>query len=404
MTHRSPPWLIALGAGRWQTPGIQAARAAGLRVLAVDAQASAPGLAMADRALVLDTRDTDGIARAVESMDLRPAGAIAFCHEAGVITAAALRERFGLPGVRGEVAAAMVRKDLQRARWTAAGLPCPRWRVATRPEEAEAALRELAGTCILKPVDSAGSRGVTVLEPDAPWRAAYDAAHALSGCGRVIIEDFIIGLEHTVETFSNAGRTAVLAITSKRKVPGTSNTVASELATTDYAPELLAEISEVVVRALAALDFRDGPGHTEILRTAAGELFLVESAGRGGGFMVADGIVPAASGFPLSAACALQAAGLTPPWPDSRPGRAVVLRFVPSRAGRVVSIEGFAPEDEIPHVRSEAMVAIGQELGRAACDGDRMAYILADAANLPAALALADARERRIKIRMEAAS
>ncbi len=401
MTQNSP-WLIALGAGRWQLPGICAARAAGIRVLAVDAQADAPGLALADDALVLDTRDAEGIARAVVARGLIPAGAIAFCHEAGVVTAAELREIFGLPGIRREVAAAMIRKDFQRARWTEQGLPCPGWRVATVAEEAEAALRELAGTCIMKPVDSAGSRGVTVLPPGAAWRPAYEAARALSACGRVIIEDFILGHEHTVETFSHAGHTKVLAITAKRKVPGTSNTVASELATVDYPADQVAEISSVVVRALAALGFTDGPGHTEILRTVKGELFLVESAGRGGGFMVADGIVPAASGFALSAACAQQAVGITPCLPSNELQRAVVLRFIPSRAGRVVAVDGFAPEDEMLHVRCEAMVTVGQELHRATCDGDRMAYILADAETLSAAMALADAREQRIKIRVEA--
>ena len=397
------PWLIAVGAGRWQVPGIRAAREAGLRVLAVDGQADAPGLALADRALVLDVRDVEGMARAVAAMNLPPAGVIAFCNEAGMVTAAELRHRFNLPGACPAVVAAMTRKDLQRARWTEAGLPCPRWRVATTAGQAGAALHELGGTCILKPVDSAGSRGVAVIAPGELWQAAYGAAHALSHCGRVIIEDFIVGLEHTVETFSHAGKTAVLAVTAKRKVPGTSNTVASELATTDYARGERTAIADVVVRALAALDYRDGPGHTEILRTARGELFLVESAGRGGGFMVADGVVPAASGFALSRACALQAVGLTPPWPETGYERAVVLRFVPSRAGRVTAIRGFSAEDALPGVRSEALVQLGQTLDRAACDGDRMAYILSGAETLAEALALADAREKKIQITLQAA-
>lgn len=398
---KQKPWLIAVGAGRWQVPGIRAARAAGLQVLAVDGQADAPGLAEADKALVLDTRNAVGVCEAVASSGLPPAGAIAFCNEAGMVTAAALRDRFHLPGASSSVVAAMTRKDLQRARWTAAGLPCPRWRVALTEQEAGAALEELGGTCIIKPVDSAGSRGVSVLAPGAAWRTAYTAARDLSQCGRVIIEDFIVGLEHTVETFSHAGKTAVLAVTSKRKVPGTSNTVASELATTDYAAEERLAIADVVVRALAALDYNEGPGHTEILRTDTGALYLVESAGRGGGFMVADGIVPAASGFLLSEACALQAVGQTPPWPGSALERPTVLRFVPSRSGRVTALHGFEPENILPGVRCESLVTVGQVLGRAASDGDRMAFILSSADTLLEALALADKCEQRIKITIE---
>ena len=50
-------WLVALCAGRWQQYGIAAARRAGLQVLAMDHDAGAPGMALADRSLVVDVRD-----------------------------------------------------------------------------------------------------------------------------------------------------------------------------------------------------------------------------------------------------------------------------------------------------------------------------------------------------------
>jgi hypothetical protein len=159
-------------------------------------------------------------------------------------------------------------------------------------------------------------------------------------------------------------------------------------------------VESVVREALAALDYTDGPGHTEVLLTDSGGIFLVESAGRGGGFMVADGIVPLTSGFDLSRACALQAVGLSPGIPEKLSSRAVVLRFVPSRPGRVASIHGFGPDDEIPGVVSECMVDVGQEVGKASSDGDRMAFILSAGDTLENARALADAREKRIVIRV----
>lgn len=396
-------WLIAVGAGRWQQPGIHAARAAGLKVLAIDGLADAPGLASGDRSLVVDIRDADAVIAAVVATGICPAGAIAFCNEAGMLTTAALREHFDLPCARANVTKAVTNKGVQRARWTAAGLPCPLWFVVRSADEVPTALEQINGTAIFKPVDSAGSRGVTVVAPGEPWQTAFDAALKGSLSGEVIIESFIVGLEHTVETFTHDSQTHVLAVTEKKKVPGTSNTVAYELASAQLGEAKRLEAADIVTRALAALSYTHGPGHTEFLLTPEGDIYLVESAGRGGGFMVADGIVPQTSGFDMTRACALQAAGLAPASPQPTKPKAVVLRFVPSKAGTVKHIAGFGPSDEVEGVISEAMVTVGQNLGRAASDGDRMAYILATADTIEEALARTDAREARINITMEPA-
>ncbi len=397
-------WLIAVGAGRWQVPGIRAASSAGLKVLALDGDGAACGFKEADQFIVVDIRDSAAVIRAVEGSGIRPDGAIAFCNEAGMLTTAALREHFDLPCARSEVTKALTNKGVQRSLWTAAGLPCPLWFVARSAEDVPAALGKIAGTAIFKPVDSAGSRGVTVVAPGGPWEAAFQAALKGSSSGEVIIEAFITGVEHTVETFTHRGKTTVLAVTAKQKVPGTSNTVACELASAQLGDSLRGEVCDVVARALDALGYTDGPGHTEFLLTSENQIFLVESAGRGGGFMVADGIVPWTSGFDMTCACALQAAGLEPVVPERIGTRSVVLRFVPSKAGTVQEVNGFETADEIADVMSEPMVEVGQHVGSASTDGDRMAFILAADDTIAGAIAKADARERRIKIQVKPAA
>jgi len=393
-------WLVSVGAGRWQAPGIRAARAAGLKVLAVDGDENACGFKMADRALIADIRDASAVIKAVERAGLRLDGAIAFCNEAGMLSTALLRERFNLPCARTSVTKALTNKGVQRARWTASGLPGPLWSVVRSAGEVPAALAKINGTAIFKPVDAAGSRGVAVVALGEPWESAFATALKGSYSGEVIIEAFIIGIEHTVETFTSRGVTHVLAITEKKKVPGTSNTVAYELATAQLDKRGYRDVGEIVTRALNALDYTDGPGHTEFLLTPDGQIFLVESAGRGGGFMVADGIVPQTSGFDMARACALQAVGLEPDAPKRIISRSVVLRFIPSQPGTVNEIAGFDAQDEINGVTSEPLVEIGQVVGRATSDGDRMAFILATAGTLDDALLKADMRERKIKITM----
>ena len=394
-------WLVAIGAGRWQKRGIAAAKEAGLKVLAVDEDSTAPGCAIADRSLKVDIRNEAKVIEALENTGIQPSGAIAFCNEAGMLTVAAIREKFNLPGIRTRVATSLTNKGLQRASWQKAGLPCPLWFVVRGKNEVPEVLSRIGAKAIFKPVDSAGSRGISVVNQNEPWEEAFKKAFQASRSGQIIIEAFITGIEHTIETFTHRGETWVLAITSKKKVAGTSDTVAGELASAVLGDEIRQNAERTVINSLAALDFTDGPGHTEFILTVDNRIFLVEAAGRGGGFMVADGIVPAVSGFALSRACALQAVGVEPELPKLSSSKFAVLRFIPSRLGTVRNLQGFGPENELPSVLCEPMVQVGQVMSAASSDVDRMAFILSYADSLEAAYALADYRQSQLTINID---
>ena len=393
-------WLVSICAGRWQLDGIHRARRVGLRVLALDGDAAAPGLAEADRGLVVDIRDPRAVVAAVESSSIVPAGAISFVAEAGMPAAASLRERFGLPGPNSRLTLALTDKAEQRKAWLAAGIPGPRWSLARTVAEAEAALAQIGLPAIIKPVDSAGSRGVTKIETPDQFASAAASAFASSRSGRVLVESYMNGQEFTVETFAAAGRTTVLAVTEKIKVPGTGGTVAMELATPDRPKSEVEAVAAAAVAALTALGHTDGPGHTEVILGPQGP-GLVESAGRGGGFMVFEGLIPLASGFDAATACALQAVGLIPPAPGDGPRRAVVLRFFPSRRGVVRAVEGLEKANALSDVKAGAFVAVGDRVGQARSDGDRLGYVLAAADSPGNARRLADRAQACVRFVLE---
>jgi biotin carboxylase len=392
------PWLVAVGAGRWQLSGIMAAQRDGISVMALDADPNAPGFLLADRRAVVDIRNPDAVLECVRREDIRPSGAIAFATEAGMLAAAALREVYDLTGPRSEVALCLTNKHMQRRRWTDAGLPCPKWVCIETSAAAEQAIKAMDGAVIFKPSDSAGSRGVTVVNPSEDWRPAFEVARKNSSIGKVMIETFIRGTEFTVETFAHKGRTSVLAVSEKRKVLGSRDTVADELATSRLPTAVTVEIGALALRALEVLVHKDGPGHTEIIRKEDGSLWLVETAGRGGGFMVADGIVPRTSGFDLARASALQAVGREPPPSDNLKRKAFVLRFIPSRRGVVVSMSGLDEARSIGNVDCGFLVSTGDCVEDARTDGARLAYILSWADHVDEAFRLADRAEKSLHI------
>ncbi|MFQ5953459.1 MAG: hypothetical protein ACE5JZ_00170, partial [Kiloniellales bacterium] len=152
--------------------------------------------------------------------------------------------------------------------------------------------------------------------------------------------------------------------------------------------------------ALGAVGYADGPGHVEVMFDEAAGPGLIEAAGRGAGFMVFDGLVPATSGYDIATQTALQAVGVEPsPVPEGR--RPVVLRFFPNQAGLVRSFDGFDVANRIDGVEAASFVEIGERVGVAQTDGDRLGYVLTSAATVAKSQRLADEAETLIRFHIE---
>ncbi len=230
MNQDEQPWLVAVSAGRWQKKGIQAAIDAGIRVFALDGDDSAEGFASATKYTVVDICDPQAVLEAVKASDVHPDGVISFASEVGMPAAALLREHYDLTGPNIDVTNALLNKIKQREKWQKAGVPGPRWKAFTSFEDALVHVAEIGYPCVVKPSDSAGSRGVTKLDSQENLaiavRDALEASHSNQG----IIESFMNGIEYTIETFGDGLNIHVLAVTEKVKIPG-KEMVAQQLAT-----------------------------------------------------------------------------------------------------------------------------------------------------------------------------
>src|SRR6478736_856412 len=149
--------LLFLGASVSQLPAIRYALDAGYRVAAADGEATAPGLALAHASTAIDFSDVERVAEWAES--IRVDGILAISTDRGVVPAAAIAAKLGLPGIGIDVARAMTDKARMRATLAAGGIRQPRHRVARTGAELERALGELRLPVVMKPADSGGQRG-----------------------------------------------------------------------------------------------------------------------------------------------------------------------------------------------------------------------------------------------------
>lgn len=396
MSDKTGVWLVAITAGRWQRHGIVEARKAGLKVVAIDAAPDAEGFQDADKSICIDTNDYQAVVESLRTLDIHIRGAVSFCSEAGMLLAGHVREAFDLPGPRQTMCQSLIDKGIQRRVWAKAGVPSPRFRLYTSKKSALVAIPIFGFPSIIKPTDSSGSRGVTKLESiQDDLGAAVDRAFAYAKSGEVILEDYMVGTEFTVEVFCAQGRVNVLAISEKKKVPGTRGTVARELATPDRSSVVLGHIANAVSCAFVALGYLEGPGHAEAILMEDGSVGLVEVAGRGGGFMVFDKFVPLVSGVNIARLTAQQAVGMTLP-PFACSARAAVLRFFPTQPGVLRAVRGFDEANKVPGVEAGCFVKPGVGFAQAMSDGDRLGYVLSCAETVAEAQRCADVAENMV--------
>ena len=101
--------ILFVGAGRFQLPGILKAKEMGLEVVAVDGDADAPGLEIADVSAVLDVRNVQGVLEISKVHKIDAVMSIA--SEVSVRTVAEVAFVLGLPGIHPEVAKKVTDKE-----------------------------------------------------------------------------------------------------------------------------------------------------------------------------------------------------------------------------------------------------------------------------------------------------
>lgn len=387
-------------AGRWQEVGIRKAKELGLKVLGIDSNPEASGLALCDEVMICSFNNFEEILREIELLKIDLVGVVSTCSEAGMPLAAEIREKFNLPGPGKEMTSRLMRKEIQRQVWAQANVPGPKWRVCQTLSDVRQACTEIGYPLIMKPTDSSGSRGVAKVASEGEVEEAFHKALGFSGSQKVLVESFMDGVEFAIESLVVKGEVYILAVSEKKKVEGTRETVASEYIAPQCSLESLERIKKVVTEAYVAIGYQNGVGHAEVILEESGFVGLVEVAGRGGGFTVFETYVPELTGvdFPLLATQLALGHEVSLEEVVQKPA---VLKFFPSQEGVVTDIQGLEDARAKPGVIVDTFVKIGDVVGGAKADGDRLGFVLATALSYAEARATVDKISSEITFKIE---
>ena len=256
--------LLVLGAGAAQLGLLEAARARGLFVIAVDRDPRAPGFRYADRRAIVPVEDEPALERLAEAE--RVDGVIAPGADFPVGAAARIAARLGLPHpISPQTAVLSTSKLRQRERLAQSGVPQTAWKVVSTADEV------FGVPCLVRPPDRQGRRARALVRSSRELRAAVKAALRASRIGLCLVEELVEKPVVTVSAFSRAG-------------------VFHPLTVTDRAP--LADVWEsahakttaaLACRAVGALGIHDGPTITRLRIDPDGPRVLEVSARLGGG-------------------------------------------------------------------------------------------------------------------------
>jgi len=266
------PAVLFIGAGRHQVPYIRRVREEfGYRVVAVDARADAPGLAIADAGHAASAHgDLVRIARE-EAVD----GVMTVASDRAVPQVAAVAEDAGLPSIGRRTAQLMTDKVAMRERFREAGVPQPAFGSAGSRDELVALAGEIGFPAVIKPADSSGQRGIAQVGSLDDVLAWADEAFAASSTGRVIMERFHDLPEVNVLAVVRGGAVSIVSLSDRVRPEGVGFGVATlHRFPTQVGEAAAAAVREVATAAITATGLVDGVAYAGLL-VASGNWFII---------------------------------------------------------------------------------------------------------------------------------
>ena len=278
--------LLLLGGASFLRPVIREARALGIYTITCDYLPDNAAHKLSDQYLNISILDKDAVLAAARELEID--GVMSFACDPGVVTAAYVAEKLGLPSP-GSYESTCILQDKGRFRAFLRdhGFTVP-W--AHRYIDKQAALsdaKSFTWPAIVKPTDSAGSKGVKRVDSFFELSGAIDYALGFSHGGAFIIEQFITqkGYSSDTDCFVMAGKLVYCSFDEHRFDRAAENPYAPAAYSwpSSMPREIQAELRSELQRLMTLLHIGTGVFNIETRQGTDGRAYIMECTPRGGG-------------------------------------------------------------------------------------------------------------------------
>lgn len=283
--------LMLLGGLRYLLPVIESAHKLGYYVITCDYLPDNIAHKYSDEYHNVSIIDKEAVLALAKELQID--GIMSFAVDPGVVTAAYVQEQMGLPAFGPyESVCILQNKDRFRNFLTQHGFNVPKAKGFASIVEAMAEKYWYPWPVIVKPTDSAGSKGVTRVDRLEDLRSALEVAFAHSLSKRVIVEEFIekAGCSSDTDSFSVDGELKFVSFSAQRfdvHAPNPYTPSAYSWPST-MTVEQEAELTSEIQRLLKLLGMRTSIYNIETRVGTNGKPYIMEVSPRGGGNRLAE--------------------------------------------------------------------------------------------------------------------
>lgn len=396
--------MMILGASELQVPAIRKAKELGYQIILVDYNEKAVGFELADVKLVVSTLDQEEVYQ--QALRYQPDVVITSTSDGPVRTAAYVNEKLGKqPDLSYEDSLCATIKSHMRNRLKENNVPIPVYYAVQNFEEFLVAVEALQDTCIVKPADNAGSRGVVALDDgrkrsEEELRQTYEYSKSNSRNGIVMVEEYMTGPEVSVEAMTVDGKTTILTITDKFITPPPYFVEIAHSEPSRLDEETQERIRQVALQAIAAIRLQNGPSHTEIKVTEEGPK-IVELAARLGGDYITSRLVPLSTGVDMVGASVLLATGEKVNL-DRKWQKGAAIHFIQGKEGVIKNI---VIDEALSKLEGVEEVTLYRKAGDIASgtrsSNDRLGHIITVGASAEEAMEIGRGAMEMIRVEVE---
>lgn len=293
--------LMLLGGLRYLIPVIKKAQRMGIYVITCDYLPDNIAHKYSDEYHNVSIIDKEAVLKLAMALEID--GIMSFAVDPGVITAAYVAEKMNLPSAGPyESIKILQNKNLFRAFLEEYHFNVPKARSYSSVEEALKDFEVIDHPIMVKPVDSAGSKGVTKVSAREELMPALDRAMASSFSKTIIIEDYLEskGYSSDSDCFSVNGKLEVVTFSSQRFDSGSPNPYTpaafSWPSSISYDNQLY--LKSELQRLIKLLEMQSSIYNIEVREALDGKAYIMEVSPRGGGNRLSE-VISRASGIDL---------------------------------------------------------------------------------------------------------
>jgi carbamoylphosphate synthase large subunit len=283
--------LMLLGGLRYLLPVIEEAHKQNIYVITADYLPNNIAHNYSDEYCNVSIIDKEAVLKA--AMEHKIDGILSHAVDPGVVSAAYVAEKMGLPFQCSYDAACILQdKSLFRKFLADNGFNSPKAKGYSNIKEALHDIDYFTWPVIVKPVDSAGSKGVTKVENKADLQNAIETALQSSLSKHFVIEDFLdkVGAQSSADIFTVDGRLVYPTYSDQLFDPDAANpyTPAIEIWPASMEQKFQDDLTNQLQKLFTLLNVKSGIYNVESRVCSNGKAYIMEVSPRGGGNRIAE--------------------------------------------------------------------------------------------------------------------